>query len=582
MPKNRRINEYLFKRRGCWYFRFRAPSAIQSVSRRTELRLSLGTGDLKTARNSVTEVLPYIYEVKRLSRRMDQLKPEHVRTILDQTFTRMVDALERTKEPWMRTNESLDPPGMFPIPIHKGFQNKDFEKYERDRAVAKIRAAVAKRDPTRWRAAAEKQLRSIGVEPDLASSLFGDFCVELGKLELLFIDAQKARSNGDYEREEEFVEYYKRNGYRVVPSALNRTGTGPRLSEAWKEYLEEKITGRPRPDWSPKTASGQQATFDEFLELVTDLRVNQVSRDDVRDYLRKAAQLPKNRRKLFAGKPIPELLELDFKPSQLPSSRTVAEKLVQIGSFLKWCRVSKNYIGQDPTEGLSVRATSRSYAPFNHQDLERLFGSPEYEEGKHRKLWHFWVPLIALYTGARQAEIGQLLVRNVVEEDGIWILTITDTGDGQRVKTEAGVRKVPISSVLIELGLVEYVETLNRRGLDRLFPDLKRGSLGWGQRISRWFNDTYKKNCGVIADPTGGRKVFHSFRHTAITKATSSGLPIQHCQQVFGHEKSILGETATYTSQFPTETLLPVTESLDYGIDHSRYRHGWKSLMERF
>ena len=169
------------------------------------------------------------------------------------------------------------------------------------------------------------------------------------------------------------MSYYKRNGYQVVPSASSSLGSGPRLSVAWAEYYEEKTSGRPKPDWSPKTAHGRQAVFDEFVEIVTDVKVNQVTRDVIQTYLQKVAKLPKNRRKKYGDRPVPELLKLDLDQSLLPSSRTNREKLIQIGSFFKWCRVSKGYSDNDPTEGLSVRTTSRSYSPFTNADLENLF-----------------------------------------------------------------------------------------------------------------------------------------------------------------------------------------------------------------
>ena len=44
---------------------------------------------------------------------------------------------------------------------------------------------------------------------------------------------------------------------------------------------------------------------------------------------------------------------------------------------------------------------------------------------------------------------------------------------------------------------------------------------------------------------------------------------MQHCQQVFGHQKRLMGETETYTHSFPLESLVPVVESLDFGLVHS-------------
>jgi integrase len=298
-------------------------------------------------------------------------------------------------------------------------------------------------------------------------------------------------------------------------------------------------------------------------------------------YRNVVARLPSNRQKKYPGKSIRELLEMDLPADQLPSNRTISEKLIRLGALLKWSRDIRGYLTTDPLRGLHVEHESQSYAPFNSSDLRKLFNSSDYERGGHSRSWRYWVPLIALYTGARQTEIAQLLVRNVVEEDGVCILVITDH-DGQKVKTSAGVRKVPVSSKLIALGFLDYVAFLKERGETQLFPDLKKGRDGWGHYVSRWFSEDYKQSVGIEPDPTGKRKVFHSFRHTAITRALGDGQPLAHVQQVFGHEKSLLGESATYMHAFPVATLVPVIEALDYGLDHSSYKDSWRNYVEQW
>lgn len=176
--------------------------------------------------------------------------------------------------------------------------------------------------------------------------------------------------------------------------------------------------------------------------------------------------------------------------------------------------------------------------------------------------------------------MAQLTLKDIGQESGVPYLSITNFGDGQHVKTKAGIRKVPVSSKLKKLGFLEYVEALRGRGERSLFPDLRRrDGKADSSAISRWFNEQYLEACGVQRqEASGRRKVFHSFRHTAITKALSAGQSmLAHCQQVFGHEKSLLGEAATYIAAFPLEMLVPVIEALDYRLDHSPYQRAWSS-----
>ncbi len=147
---------------------------------------------------------------------------------------------------------------------------------------------------------------------------------------------------------------------------------------------------------------------------------------------------------------------------------------------------------------------------------EALAIEPRVIGGKYRaqlKSWQFWSPLIALYSGARLGEITQLTTENIVQEDGIWLIVITDAGDDQAVKTRAAVRKVPVSEKLTELGFIEYAKALRVKGQLRLFGDLPgRSPATERNKLSRWFGETYKARCGIQNDPTGARKVVNRAR----------------------------------------------------------------------
>jgi len=442
-------------------------------------------------------------------------------------------------------------------------------------------AAVQRGDGSGGEALASHVLNTLGLSLEPESAGFQALSVEMLKLMITVRTIVAARSNGDYSTEGDLL-----NGWRALPadSLIDKPvaiSSGPALSDAWREYFAEKTAAHPRPAWRGKTARGQAAMFAELLEIMGDLPVAEVTRNHMLKYRDSIARLPANRQKRYPGKTANELLALEIPASKRPSGRTVMEKIIQTAAFWSWCRTTKGYLQTDPTAGVKVDLASQSYSAFTKSDLQSLFFSDAYVGARHRSSWQYWIPLVALYTGARQTEIAQMHVRDVAQEDGCWFLTITDAGEDQRVKSRAGVRKVPVSSRLAHVGFLDYVAELRVRGESRLFPDLRRGPYGWGHYVSRWFNETYKKNCGLVSDATGRRKVFHSFRHTAITQALGRGIPFAQAQQVFGHEKTLLGETATYMSQFPIETLVPVIESLDFGLDHSSYRESWRIYLKR-
>lgn len=86
--------------------------------------------------------------------------------------------------------------------------------------------------------------------------------------------------------------------------------------------------------------------------------------------------------------------------------------------------------------------------------------------------------------------------------------------EDKQLKTGASKRLVPIHSRLIELGLLDHVEAMRKKGAKKLFPDFSYcPKNGWGRSLGRWFNDTFLDKIGL----TEKGLVFHSLRHTVVT-----------------------------------------------------------------
>lgn len=239
------------------------------------------------------------------------------------------------------------------------------------------------------------------------------------------------------------------------------------------------------------------------------------------------------------------LLIADPKRSQV----NVRDRLAYLRTLLEWAAqedIIPVNVARDVKMAVSERGEKR--ADFNTDDLNAFFAGPVHADGERPKAGFgeaaYWMPLIALYMGARREEIGQLRVSDVRREpyideadqrQEVWCLDITDTGDGDalpnQIKNEASNRLVPLHPKLIELGFIKYVQKLPKAG--RVFPALKPVGIGqkltdkWGQ----WFSK-YKGDCGI----TDNAKVFHSFRHTWKTHAVDAGMPERICRQFQGHE----------------------------------------------
>ncbi len=240
------------------------------------------------------------------------------------------------------------------------------------------------------------------------------------------------------------------------------------------------------------------------------------------------------------------LLIADPKRSQV----NVRDRLAYLRTLLEWAAqedIIDGNVARDVKMAVSERSEKRK--DFNTDDLNALFSGPIYTKGDRPKAGFgeaaYWLPLIALFMGARREEIGQLRVGDVkrvpyIDDDElrqeVWCIEITDTSDDDalpnQVKNESSNRVVPLHPKLIELGFIDYVTNLpNQAG--RVFPDLKAIGIGkkltdkWGQ----WFTN-YKRSCGI----DDKAKVFHSFRHTWKTYAVDAGIAERICRQFQGHE----------------------------------------------
>jgi integrase len=148
--------------------------------------------------------------------------------------------------------------------------------------------------------------------------------------------------------------------------------------------------------------------------------------------------------------------------------------------------------------------------------LKAVFGGPVFTEGARptggKGAAAFWLPLLALFTGARRSELATLTVENVdTESFGTPVVTIIkDRNRGKRLKTQSSQRAVPLHKELLRLGFLELVSSVRKdQGANSwLFPEIapdKLGALkGWTKWFSRYICDR------DVASPD---KVFHSFRH---------------------------------------------------------------------
>ena len=306
----------------------------------------------------------------------------------------------------------------------------------------------------------------------------------------------------------------------------------PKLSEPI-EYIAPASGGGLRAAYEGwlKTQARRKSTqmefargIDRFIELHGDLDVTHINRRHVREF-RDAAQLvPTGRSGKLLKATLPQLVEYSRAHPDAPriKAATVNKWLNCLGAVLNWSRknglIPDDVPWSDPVSGMRLTEERSNRQPWEPEELKALFASPIYLEGARpvggKGEAAYWLPLLALFDGARLNELAPLCVDDVKLDaaSGVRFITVIEDADtGRSVKTESSVRAVPIHSELVRIGFLEFVDHVGQSegSSARLFPMLTPGPKGgFGEAFSKWFG-RYKRGLG-IENPSS---VFHSFRH---------------------------------------------------------------------
>lgn len=237
------------------------------------------------------------------------------------------------------------------------------------------------------------------------------------------------------------------------------------------------------------------------------------------------------------------------------SPATVQKNLSGLRAVLGWTK-RNGYISSNPAEDFTVvtrKNGDEGRLPYSEADLKVIFKTPR-EAGEN-----FWLPWLALYTGARLEELGQLRAADVRREDGVWFLAI-EPGDGKRVKTKSSKRRVPIHPALVKRGLLAYVEKQRVAGQVQLFPELKATSHGSRTAAwSKWWGRHARTVCGI----TDRRKTFHGFRH-GFKDAARAVMPEEHHDAITGHSNGSVGRS--YGLGVPLQTLAKAMARVRFNV----------------
>ena len=339
-------------------------------------------------------------------------------------------------------------------------------------------------------------------------------------------------------------------GEIVAPSSL-RVEKGLRLSEAFTQW---KAGGSAKGARKPNTGSIREAEYGcrRFIEWHGDLRLGDIDKAKARDFRDALAKTCIRLKGGLQKLPLRALLANPDLAKFPPVSATTVNKTMNLlGAVVSFAiregRTDNIPHFVNPFQGIKLSVDARAVEKrdiFDIADLRAIFGTEVYLAGK-RPLGGggeaaFWLPLIALFTGARQEEIAQLRVQDLRQdlETGSWFFAIGGD-DARTVKNVGSLRKVPVHPHLVEIGLLRYHQTLKAGG--DLWPDIKSNRKGNRRAVawSQWFTRFLREDAKV----TEANKVFHSFRHTFIRMARDAGLTEEQHDALTGHSGGGVGRT---------------------------------------
>lgn len=310
-------------------------------------------------------------------------------------------------------------------------------------------------------------------------------------------------------------------------------GKGALMSTVLEAFHRERMAGG--RTLAEKTMAEHKVAvrmFDEFTGQPVPVR--SITRADMLAYKQALLQTPNRYSLRFRGLTLPQAIKANEKrqePFPTLDPQTINMKwLSHISTILKWA-TNNGYLEVNPAVGVRVDEGKGYKEPtrveFSPHDLKAIFGHDLFKRPAEYASRQ-WALLLALYTGARSSsEIARVKLADIYEEQGIAVVHLVEASKNVRSK-----RIVPIHSALINLGFLTYVETLRRKGQERLFPDWEPED-----KINRWFLRSYKPLVGI----NDSRKVFHSFRHTLKTALARHAVNRDVSDLITGHKDQSVG-----------------------------------------
>lgn len=315
-----------------------------------------------------------------------------------------------------------------------------------------------------------------------------------------------------------------------------------------------------------------------FVSLHGDLRLNEITR---RHFLHLCSAEASRQ---IGGKDSDSV-------SRPVSAETIKKKISLLRASINRAIQTGQFEGANPAAQIDASMFARPAAPhlmpekrpLEVQEINSILKHPwfvgcESETLKHRpgqyRLtgMHYWVPLLAIYTGCRAGEIGGLKVSELRLDDQYPHIAITN--NEFRSTKGSYTRLIPVFDALLDIGFADVVSAARKRGSTRLFEDWlpPRGNVdpngtAWSNAsLLRSFNRTVIPQSLSDRLQSGARRevTFHSLRGAFKTMLQRKewALPSNYINEVVGHAKDGLDQR--YIKSIPISETYPTMRGCNY------------------
>lgn len=239
-----------------------------------------------------------------------------------------------------------------------------------------------------------------------------------------------------------------------------------------------------------------------------------------------------------------------------------------------------------PREGLEFHHTlPKTRACWSHERMQKLLLSPLYTGcfSRHRRARPgpnivrdalYWVPLIVMTIGSRVDEVLRLTKAGIVLRDGVVCFAL-NVSFAEDGKTEGATRYVPVPELLLQLGFVDWVRGLPGGPAAPLFAEIAADV-----DLSR-MRDIFGKRLATLFRGLGIRdwgEDFYALRRTLSTALGKAGIEESVRQVIAGHSAgSVLN--IHYTSHDPDD-LKRALDAVDFRLTVAwSERHGFPIIV---